>query len=638
MTDKENKETNNIKDKQDVKDKQEKQEAQNKNNKPKKDKEPKKLNLRFFFLGIIIFLFILSIFSPGAIESSKFKQINFSQLLAMVNSKQVKDISINNVSMSAQGKLADGTMFQTNIINYPGLLESLQSSGAQISIKNADNGIMVQVLIQLLPFLIIIGIWFFIFRQAQGVNNQAMSFGKSRAKPWKKEGNERKITFKDAGGIKEAVEELEEIVDFLKKPEKYINIGAKIPRGVLLMGPPGTGKTLLAKAIAGEADVAFFSLSASEFVEMFVGVGASRVRDLFAQAKKSQPAIVFIDEIDAVGRHRGAGFGGGHDEREQTLNQLLVELDGFDDKSSVIVIAATNRPDILDKALLRPGRFDRQIVIDAPDIVGRKEILEIHKRKKKIAPSVDLEVIARRTPGFSGADLANVINEAALLSARRNRKTVGMKELEEAIDRLIAGPQKKSKIMEESERKTIAYHELGHAIVAKSLVATDPVHKISILPRGMALGYTLQLPEKDKFLRSETDLKNDITILMGGRAAEKVFLNDITTGASNDIKRATKLAHDIICKYGMSPLGNRAFGKDQENVFLGRDFGDHAKDYSEQTATEIDNELNKVLDDCFKVALDIIKNNKTKLEKIADVLLKKEVLEGNEFEALLNKK
>jgi len=610
-------------------------EKPDKKNKPKKDKEPKKLNLRFFFLGVIIFLFILSIFSPGAIQAGKYQQINFSQLITMVNSKQVQEITINNMSMSAQGTLSDGVMFQTNIINYPGLLESLQSSGAQITIKNADNGILVQILIQLLPFLIIIGIWFFIFRQAQGVNNQAMSFGKSRAKPWKKEADEKKTTFKDAGGIREAVEELEEIVDFLKNPSKYLSIGAKIPRGVLLMGPPGTGKTLLAKAIAGEADVAFFSLSASEFVEMFVGVGASRVRDLFAQAKKNQPSIIFIDEIDAVGRHRGAGFGGGHDEREQTLNQLLVELDGFDDKSSTIVIAATNRPDILDKALLRPGRFDRQIVIDAPDIVGRKEILEIHKRKKKLAATVDLGVIAKRTPGFSGADLANVINEAALLSARRNRKSVGMKELEEAIDRVIAGPQKKSKIMEESERKTIAFHELGHAIVAKSLASTDPVHKISILPRGMALGYTLQLPEKDKFLRSETDLKNDITILMGGRAAEKVFLNEITTGASNDIKRATKLAHDIICKYGMSPLGNRAFGKDQENVFLGRDFGDHAKDYSEKTATDIDAELNKVLDDCYQAAIAIVKENKQKLEKIAEILLKKEVLEGKEFEALL---
>ncbi len=621
--------------------KPEKPEKTKKPEKPAKsnnDKEPKKLNLRFFFLGLIIFLFVLSIFSPGAIQSAKYQQINFSQLLSVVNSKQVKEITINNLSMSAQGTLSDGTMFQTNIINYPGLLESLQSSGAQISIKNSDNGIMVQVLIQLIPFLIIIGIWFFIFRQAQGVNNQAMSFGKSRAKPWKKESEEKKITFKDVGGIKEAVEELEEIVDFLKNPSKYLNIGAKIPRGVLLMGPPGTGKTLLAKAIAGEADVAFFSLSASEFVEMFVGVGASRVRDLFAQAKKNQPSIVFIDEIDAVGRHRGAGFGGGHDEREQTLNQLLVELDGFEEKSSVIVIAATNRHDILDKALMRPGRFDRQIVIDAPDIEGRKEILEIHKRKKKMAPTVDLSTIAKRTPGFSGADLANIINEAALLSARRSRKTIGMKELEESIDRVIAGPQKKSKIMEEEERRTIAYHELGHAIVAKSLKATDPIHKISILPRGLALGYTLQLPEKDKFLRSETDLKNDITILMGGRAAEKVFLDDITTGASNDIKRATKTAHDIICKYGMSPLGNRAFGKDQqENVFLGRDFSDHSKDYSEKTATEIDTELNSILDACYKTAITIIKENKNKLEKIADILLKKEVLEGKEFESLLQK-
>jgi cell division protease FtsH len=603
----------------------------------KKDKEPKKLNLRFFLLGIIIFLFILSLFSSNSFNSNKYKEITFSEFIELANSKQIKKVTINNVSMTAQGIMNNDEAFQVNLITYPGLLDTLQSSGAQISVKNSDNGLFLQILIQFIPFLIIIGIWFFIFRQAQGVNNQAMSFGKSRTKPWKKENDEQKTTFKNVGGIKEAVEELQEIVDFLKHPEKFLEIGAKIPRGVLLMGSPGTGKTLLAKAIAGEADVAFFSLSASEFVEMFVGVGASRVRDLFSQAKKNQPSIVFIDEIDAVGRHRGAGVGGGHDEREQTLNQLLVELDGFDEKSSVIVIAATNRPDILDKALLRPGRFDRQIVIDPPDIEGRKEILDIHRKKMKLAKTVDLSTIAKRTPGFSGADLANLMNEGALLSARKNRKTIGMKELEESIDRIIAGPQKKSKIMEEEERRTIAFHELGHAVVAKNLKKADPVHKISILPRGLALGYTLQLPERDKFLRSEFDLKNDITILMGGRAAEKIFFDEVTTGASNDIQRATKLAHDIICKYGMSPLGNRAFGKDQENVFLGKSFADHNKDYSEKTATEIDVELNKVLSECYQHALQIITDNKTKLEKIADILLKKEVLEGQEFENLLNK-
>ncbi len=606
-----------------------------KKNKPQKPQ--KKINLRYFLLGVIVFLFIISLLSPGAMQSSKYKEISFSQLVSLVDSKQVKAITINNVSLSAQGDLVDGSNFQTNIINYPGLLESLQSSGTQISIKNSDNSLFINILIQLLPFLVIIGIWFFIFRQAQGANNQAMSFGKSRTKPWKKEDSEKQITFKDVGGINEAVEELEEIVDFLKHPDKYLKIGAKIPRGVLLMGPPGTGKTLLAKAIAGEADVEFFSLSASEFVEMFVGVGASRVRDLFGQAKKAQPAIIFIDEIDAVGRHRGAGVGGGHDEREQTLNQLLVELDGFDEKSSVIVIAATNRPDILDKALLRPGRFDRQIVIDAPDVIGREEILSIHKRKKKLAKTVDLKIIAKRTPGFSGADLANIINEGALLSARKNRKTVGMKELEEAIDRIIAGPQKKSKIMEEKERKIIAFHELGHAIVAKSLKDADPVHKISILPRGQALGYTLQLPDKDRFLRSQTSLTNEITILMGGRAAEQTFFQEITTGASNDIKRATALAHDIICKYGMSPLGNRVYGKDHQNVFLGRDMGDHTQDYSDKTATDIDIELNKLLDNSYKEALSIIKKNQEKLDKVADVLLQKEVIEGKEFDELLNK-
>ena len=443
-----------------------------KENKDKDNKNPfdlkKNFNFRNFFLAAIIFLFAITLFSPMKNKTASYKELAFSDLVLLVEAKSIKSVSINNLDSTATGELTDGTMFKSNIISHPGLIDKLQMNGVRINIKNEDKNLLLNILIQILPFLIIIGIWFFIFRQANGVNNQAMSFGKSRAKPWKKE-DHKKITFKDIGGISEAVEELEEIVDFLKSPDKFHKIGAKIPRGVLLMGSPGTGKTLLAKAIAGEADVAFFSLSGSEFVEMFVGVGASRVRDLFSQAKKNQPAIIFIDEIDAVGRHRGAGVGGGHDEREQTLNQLLVELDGFEDKSSVIVIAATNRPDILDKALLRPGRFDRQVVIDNPDIKGRLEILNIHKQDKKLAKNVNLEVIAKRTPGFSGADLANLINEAALLSARKGRKTVGIKELEEAIDRTIAGPEKKSKIISDNEKNIIAFHELGHGVVAKKL-------------------------------------------------------------------------------------------------------------------------------------------------------------------------
>ena len=381
---------------------------------------------------------------------------------------------------------------------------------------------------------------FFIFRQAQGINNQALSFGKSKANPWKKEDNDS-CTFKNVAGVDEAVEELQEIVEFLATPEKYKNIGAKIPKGVLLMGPPGTGKTLLAKAIAGEAKVPFFSLSGSDFVEMFVGVGASRVRDLFSQAKKSQPCIIFLDEIDAVGRHRGAGLGGGHDEREQTLNQLLVEMDGFDPKLTVIIIAATNRPDILDPALLRPGRFDRQIVVDKPDINGRRAILDIHAKDKKISSKVDLDIISRRTPGFTGADLANLVNEAALLAARKGNKVVSMSELEEATDRVVAGPERKSRLISEKEKEIVAYHELGHAIVALNLKNGDPVHKVSILPRGLALGYTLQLPIEDKHLLSKAEIENQIQVLMGGRIAEEIIFNEITSGASNDIEKATQL-------------------------------------------------------------------------------------------------
>lgn len=594
----------------------------------------KSFNFRNFFLALILFLFVLSLFAPMKNKTTDFKEVIYSDLINAIDAKQIKDVSINNASSSATGTYLNGVKFRTNIVMDSGLLDRLRINGVRVTIRHEDNSLLINILIQVIPFVLIIGIWFFIFRQAQGANSQAMSFGRSRAKTWKKDEN-KKTTFKDVGGIGEAVEELQEIVDFLKTPDKFLKIGAKIPRGVLLMGPPGTGKTLLAKAIAGEANVAFYSISASEFVEMFVGVGASRVRDLFVQAKKTQPSIIFIDEMDAVGRHRGSGVGGGHDEREQTLNQLLVELDGFDDKSSVIVIAATNRPDILDKALLRPGRFDRQIVIDKPDLIGRQQILAIHKDKKKLAKDVDLDVIARRTAGFSGADLANLINEAALLSARRNKKTIGNGEMSESIDRVIAGPEKKSKVMSEQEKHIVAYHELGHAIVAKMLKGTDPVHKISILPRGLALGYTLQLPEKDKYLVSKHELLNEITILMGGRCAEETFFDEITTGASNDIQRATKIAHQIVCEYGMTDLGNRTFGRNQENVFMGRDMYDHAKDYSESSAEKIDNKISALLEDAYQAALAIIKTNKAKLVKIEAVLIEKEVLDGEAFDTLL---
>lgn len=607
-----------------------------KNQSPKSSNndEKKKFNFKFFLLGALIFLFALSLISSLRTSKNGVKEVIFSELIQLIEAKQVQSIVINNLNSSVYGKLRDGMLFNATILNYPGLIEKLRESDTEIAIKSQDNSLLINILVQLLPFIIIIGIWFFIFRQAQGVNNQALSFGKSKAKYLQKEG-QKKYTFKDVGGIGEAVEELQEIVDFLKKPEKFIKIGAKIPKGVLLMGSPGTGKTLLAKAIAGESEASFFTISASEFVEMFVGVGASRVRDLFNKAQKNQPSIIFIDEIDAVGRHRGAGLGGGHDEREQTLNQLLVEMDGFDEKSSVIVIAATNRPDILDNALLRPGRFDRQITIDKPDIKGRLEILEIQKKEKKLNRKVDLEVLAKRTAGFTGADLANLVNEGALLSARRNKRTIGMKELEESIDRIIAGPEKKSKVMDEKDKKIIAFHELGHALVAKLLKGTDPVHKISILPRGMALGYTLQLPEKDKFLVSKQELQNEVTILMGGRCAEEIYFSEITTGASNDIQRATNIANNMVCEYGMSKLGNRIFGKNEQNVFLGKTIQDHTKDYSEETARLIDGEITDIIDSAYSNAYNIIKDNKEKMEKIATILLEKEILEGNEFEELL---
>ncbi|MBU0581244.1 MAG: ATP-dependent zinc metalloprotease FtsH [Candidatus Margulisbacteria bacterium] len=475
------------------------------------------------------------------------------------------------------------------------------------------------------------------FRQAQGANNQAMAFGKSRAKPLDQKGKKR-VTFKDVAGVDEAVEEVHEIVDFLKYPAKFHALGAKIPKGVLLMGPPGCGKTLLARAIAGEANVAFFSISGSDFVEMFVGVGASRVRDLFNQAKKAMPSIIFVDELDAVGRHRGAGLGGGHDEREQTLNQLLVEMDGFDQKSSVIIIAATNRPDILDPALLRPGRFDRQVVVDKPDLKGRKEILAIHTKDVIMEKNINLDIIARRTPGFTGADLANVINEGALLAARRGKKIVRMNDLEDAIERVLAGPEKKSKVISPKEKEVIAYHELGHAIVAKHIPGTDPVHKISILPRGMALGYTLQLPLEDKYLVSKKEIENQITILLGGRVAEDMVFSEITSGASNDIERATILAHKMVCEYGMSSLGSRTFGRKQEQVFLGRDFTQHDRDYGHQLADQIDSEMNKIIEQSYAKARKILYSSKKKLNEIAKILIQKETIEGEQFEELLGGK
>jgi cell division protease FtsH len=492
------------------------------------------------------------------------------------------------------------------------------------------------VILNLLPFLLIVVLFFFLFQQMQGGGSKVMSFGKSKARMMTKD--QPRVTFKDVAGIDEAVEELQEIKEFLASPAKFQALGAKIPKGVLLYGPPGAGKTLLAKAVAGEAGVPFFSISGSDFVEMFVGVGASRVRDLFEQAKASAPAIIFMDEIDAVGRHRGAGLGGGHDEREQTLNQLLVEMDGFDMKTGVILIAATNRPDILDPALLRPGRFDRQIVVDRPDLQGRIGILKVHTRDKPLADDIDLEVLARRTPGFTGADLANLVNEAALLSARHAKKKLDMDEMEEAIDRVIAGPERRTRLISDKEKQIIAYHETGHALVAHQLPNADPVHKISIIPRGQALGYTLTLPLEDKYLVTKSELVDELAMLLGGRVAEEMVFGDITTGDQNDIEKATKLARKMVCEFGMSEkLGPLTLGQKQGEVFLGRDLYTH-QDYSDQVAYEIDQEVRRLVDESYSRADAILKDKRERLDLIAKTLIERETLEKEELISLLEGK
>jgi cell division protease FtsH len=490
----------------------------------------------------------------------------------------------------------------------------------------------ITALITWAPFLFLIGLWIFFMRQMQAGGNKALSFGKSKAKLLS--GSAKKVTFKDVAGVDEAKVELHEIIEFLKEPQKFTKLGGKIPKGVLLMGPPGTGKTLLARAIAGEANVPFFSISGSDFVEMFVGVGASRVRDLFEQGKKNAPCIIFIDEIDAVGRHRGAGLGGGHDEREQTLNQLLVEMDGFESNDGVILIAGTNRPDVLDPALLRPGRFDRRVVVDLPDLKGREGILRVHTRNIPLAEDVDLAVIARGTPGFSGADLANLVNESALNAARYDKKKVQMVDFEYAKDKVIMGVERKSMMMSDREKRNTAYHESGHTIVAAMLPAADPLHKVTIIPRGRALGLTQQLPTEDKYSYSKRYLEAMLAVLMGGRIAEEVFLNEITTGAGNDIERATNMARKMVCEWGMSDLGPATFGKKEEQIFLGREFGQH-QDYSESTAVEIDKEVRRILDKAYKSAHEIISTNKNALDRIARKLLERETLEGWEVNQII---
>ncbi len=586
-------------------------------------------NLSLWLVIGVIMVLLFNLFQGPQAPSG---EMAFSEFLAHVDDGDVSEVVIQERNIA--GRLKDGTPFHTYSADYPDLVQELKKEGVAISARPPkQTPLYLQVLLSWAPFILLFGVWIFFMRQMQGGGNRALSFGKSRAKL--QTDQSQKVTFDDVAGIPEAKEELTEIVDFLKDPKKFQDLGGRIPRGVLLMGAPGTGKTLLAKAIAGEAGVPFFSISGSEFVEMFVGVGASRVRDLFEQGKKHAPCIIFIDEIDAVGRHRGAGLGGGHDEREQTLNQLLVEMDGFETEEGVILIAATNRPDVLDPALLRPGRFDRQVMVPNPDIKGRQKILEIHGRDKPLADDVDLSEIARGTPGFSGADLANLLNEAALLAARRNETKVRRQDLEAAKDKVTMGVERKSTVMSEDERVSTAYHESGHVLVARLIPGTDPVHKVSIIPRGRALGVTLQLPVEDRYTKDAEELNASIAILMGGRSAEELQFGHVTTGASNDIERATQLARKMVCEWGMSErLGPLSFGKNDEQIFLGREISQH-RDYSEETAQYIDEEVRRIVMDGYERARTLLKDNFDALKRLADTLLERETLEREEISALL---
>lgn len=600
-------------------------------------KKAKKIEWKTFFWYVLLLFMLGSVLATYLKDGAKISKVSYTEFLNLVDKGSISKVSIHPNDQIISGETSDGKFFQTYFMKYPDLIPKLRHENIDVSVDPSKKDWLLGIVVQtVLSFGLILLLWLFIVKQAQGAGNQALSFGKTRATPFKKN-DEDTVKFSDVAGIDEVKIELEEIVDFLKMPDKYRNMGASIPKGVLLMGPPGTGKTLLAKAVAGEADVPFYSLSGSDFVEMFVGVGASRVRDLFSQAKNNQPSLIFIDEIDAVGRHRGAGLGGGHDEREQTLNQMLVEMDGFNSKSTVIVIAATNRADILDPALLRPGRFDRQVVVDKPDILGRGAILKIHAKGKKISDAIDLSLVAQQTPGFTGADLANLMNEAALLAARANDDVVSQSHLEEAIERILAGPERESKIMTDKEKEIIVYHELGHAIVAAQTPLSDKVHKISILPRGQALGYTLQFPDKDKYLISREEMKSKIKTLMGGRIAEEIIMGDVTSGASNDIERATELARSYVCVYGMSSrLGVRKYGGSKNQVFLGKAYTDHTKDYSDFTAREIDVDVRLLIEECYNSAFIILKQHKPVMEALAVTLKEKEVLNSEEFYKLFH--
>lgn len=563
------------------------------------------------------------------------KEISYSSFLDNVEKGNIARVVISENTI--RGELKEGSGKSVHFIAFtiddPDLIKTLRVHNVDFKVQMPSkwlSGFFTWVF----PLLLFVGFWWFILRQMRGPANQAFSFGKSRAKL--QTPDQKKITFSDVAGVEEAKEELQEVIEFLKDPGRFSKLGGKIPKGVLLLGPPGCGKTLLAKAVAGESSVPFFSISGSDFVEMFVGVGASRVRDLFEQAKKTAPALIFMDEIDAVGRQRFAGIGGGHDEREQTLNQLLVEMDGFETKAGVILIAATNRPDVLDPALLRPGRFDRHIVVNPPDLIGREEIIKVHIRNIKLGPDMNVKVLARRTVGFVGADLANMVNEAALLAARRSKESVGMDEFEEALERVVAGPERKSRVISEREKKIVAYHETGHALIAKLIPNSDPVHKISIVPRGInALGYTLQLPLEDRYLTTMSEVLDRMTMMLGGRVSEEIVFNEITTGAQNDLERVTEAAHKMVCEYGMSEkLGPITFRKKEELIFLGRDITKE-KEYSEEVAFTIDQEVRRIIEECYKRAQDLIRNNRDKLEKLAAALIEKEVLDEDEVNKIL---
>ena len=589
----------------------------------------------------ILIVVVLAFFAQKLIGNSSHQpKETFGDLLTQLDQKQVKSMSIHTKDNTVNVTTDSGVKYTVGYPDdYAGTLineaqNDIPGQGAGLDVQGKTSNGWLSLLTYILPFVIFIGFWIFLMNQVQGGGSKVMSFGKSRAK--RMSVDSPKITFRDVAGVDEAVEELHEIKEFLENPKKFQALGARIPKGVLLYGPPGTGKTLLARAVAGEAGVPFFSISGSDFVEMFVGVGASRVRDLFEQAKQNSPCIIFMDEIDAVGRHRGAGLGGGHDEREQTLNQLLVEMDGFEMKDNIILIAATNRPDILDPALLRPGRFDRQIVVDRPDRLGRKKILEVHTRGKPLAREIDIDALAGQTPGFTGADLSNLVNEAALLAARSGKREITQDELEEGIMRVIAGPEKKTRVMSNKERKITAYHEMGHAIVGHYLPNSDPIHKISVISRGQALGYTIALPGEDKFLTTRAELQDTMAMTLGGRAAEEIIFGEVTTGASNDLEKVTATAKQMVMRFGMSEkLGPRVFGHDHGQPFLGREFSAEP-DYSDEIAREIDDEIRRIVESAHVQAKELLTTYKSSLEKLSEILIKRETIEREQFEALLD--